>query len=272
VLRVNSPGGSVVASEQIRRELALLNTTKPVVVSMGTLAASGGYWISTAARRVFAQPTTLTGSIGVFAIFPNIEGLAEKNGITTDTVSTARYADLFSITRPRTTAELALVQRSVDQVYDAFLSRVASARSLPLDSVKAIAEGRVWSGEDALRLGLVDEMGDLDDAITYAAGLAELDSDYGLLEVPAVKGTTEMLQELLDDSPPPVVGAVRTSLGVASGVMGGADATAPIEALASRRTPMTEALRTIVREVSGLARLDDPRATYARLPFGWQLP
>lgn len=274
VLRVNSPGGSVVASEQIRRELVLLNSEIPVVVSMGTLAASGGYWISTASRRVFAQPSTLTGSIGVFAIFPNLEGIAEKNGITTDTVSTARYADLFSITRPRTNAELALVQRSVDAVYDSFLSRVADSRGLPLDSVQNIAEGRVWSGEDALALGLVDEMGDLDDAIEHAAQLAGLD-DFGLLEVPPVKSASDMFQEFLDDSPPPVVGAVRTAAGflagdAAGGLAGDARlrATEPLSTLAARRGPMADALRGFMRDIAGLARLDDPRATYARLPFG----
>lgn len=270
VLRVNSPGGSVVASEQIRRELALLNSEIPVVVSMGTLAASGGYWIATASRRVFAQPSTLTGSIGVFAIFPNLEGIAEKNGITTDTVSTARYADLFSITRPRTNAELALVQRSVDAVYDSFLSRVADSRGLPLDSVRNIAEGRVWSGEDALTLGLVDEMGDLEDAITHAAQLAGID-DFGLLEVPPVKHASDMFQDFLDDSPPPVVGAVRTAAGFMVGDAAGEariGATEPLSALAARRGPMADALRGFMRDIAGLARLDDPRATYARLPFG----
>lgn len=270
VLRVNSPGGSVVASEQIRRELALLNETKPVVVTMGTLAASGGYWISTAARRVYAQPSTLTGSIGVFAIFPNLEGIAEKNGITTDTVSTARYADLFSLSRPRTTAELALVQRSVDQVYDSFLLRVAQSRNLPLDSVAAIAEGRVWSGEDALALGLVDRMGNLNDAVLYAAELAGLNENYGLLEVPKVKGTTDMLQEFFDDSPPPVVGSVRSAMAF-MGQPGSSASGAMLSPLSMPRGPMTDALRSFVREVSALASLNDPRATYARLPFGLQL-
>ncbi len=270
VLRVNSPGGSVVASEQIRRELALLNESKPVVVSMGTLAASGGYWISTAARRVYAQPSTLTGSIGVFAIFPNFEGIAEKNGITTDTVSTARYADLFSLTRPRTPAELALVQRSVDQVYDSFLMRVAQSRNLPLDSVAMIAEGRVWSGEDAMALGLVDRMGNLNDAVRYAAELAGVGENYGLLEVPEVKGTADMLQEFFDDSPPPVVGTVRSAVAF-MGAPGSTASAAMLSPLAMPSGPMTDALRSFVREVKALASLDDPRATYARMPFGLQL-
>ncbi len=272
VLRVNSPGGSVTASEEIQRELVLLNAKKPVVVSMGTLAASGGYWIATAARRVFAQPTTLTGSIGVFAIFPNLKGIAEKNGITTDTVSTARYADIYSIARPRTNAELALVQRSIDAVYDAFLLRVANARSLPLDSVAAIAEGRVWSGEDALALGLVDEMGDLNDAIVHAASAAQLGDDYGLLEVPKVKGTTEMLQELFDDTPPPVVGTVRQALGGASAPVQTSAAIDAWTRSASRHGPLADAVRSLARELGGLLMLNDPRGTYARMPFVIQLP
>jgi protease-4 len=272
VLRVNSPGGSVTASEEIQRELVLLNAKKPVVVSMGTLAASGGYWIATAARRVFAQPTTLTGSIGVFAIFPNLKGIAEKNGITTDTVSTARYADIYSIARPRTNAELALVQRSIDAVYDAFLLRVANARSLPLDSVAAIAEGRVWSGEDALALGLVDEMGDLNDAIVHAAAQAQLGDDYGLLEVPKVKGTTEMLQELFDDTPPPVVGTVRQALGGSSAPVQTSAAIDAWTRSASRHGPLADAVRSLARELGGLLMLNDPRGTYARMPFVIQLP
>ncbi len=272
VLRVNSPGGSVTASEEIQRELVLLNAKKPVVVSMGTLAASGGYWIATAARRVFAQPTTLTGSIGVFAVFPNLKGIAEKNGITVDTVSTARYADIYSIARPRTNAELALVQRSIDAVYDAFLLRVANARSLPLDSVAAIAEGRVWSGEDALALGLVDEMGDLNDAIVHAADLAQLGDDYGLLEAPKVKGATEMLQELFDDTPPPVVGTVKQALGVSSAPVQTSAAIDAWTRSASRHGPLADAVRSLARELGGLLMLNDPRGTYARMPFVIQLP
>ena len=271
VLRVNSPGGSVVASEEIQRELVLLNAQKPVVVSMGTLAASGGYWIATASRHVFAQPTTLTGSIGVFAILPNLEGIAEKNGITMDTVTTARYADMFSIARPRTNSELEIIQRGIDQVYDAFLTRVASSRNLPMDSVRAIAEGRVWSGEDALTLGLVDEIGDLDDAIAHAAELADLGDDWGLMEVPRVQGAAEMLQQLFDDSPPPVVSSVRGALGL------GAAHTGPIAAAevwsrsASRQGPTADAVRAVVRQLGSLLQLDDPRGIYARMPYIIQL-
>jgi len=266
VLRINSPGGSVVASEEIQRELVLLDREKPVVASMGTLAASGGYWIATAARRVFAQPGTLTGSIGVFAIFPNLQEIARKNGITVDTVNTGRYADLFGISRPRTNTELALIQRSVDAVYDAFLARVAQARRLPLDSVRAIAEGRVWAGDDALALGLVDEIGDLDDALRHAASLADLgDSPYGVLEVPKVKNASDVLQDLFNDAPPPVVGRLRAALG-----LGGA---APTGYAAFPSTgPVAVAVQGLVRELGALLRFDDPRGVYARLPYALQLP
>lgn len=269
VLRVNSPGGSVVASETIQRELALLNAEKPVVVSMGSLAASGGYWISTAARRVYAQPTTLTGSIGVFALFPNLQAIGKRNGITSDTVNIGRYADLFTIARPRTDAELALVQRSVDAVYDAFLARVAAARNLPMDSVKAIAEGRVWSGRDALTLGLVDELGGLDEALRHAASLANLDEgDYGIVERPRIKSASERLQELIKNEPEPV--AARVAEAVRSGPASAARAAgAPV---AMSRTSAASLTAGLLRDVSAVLQLTDPRGLYARLPFALQLP
>lgn len=271
VLRINSPGGSVVASEEIQRELVLLDRTKPVVASMGTLAASGGYWIATAARRIYAQPSTLTGSIGVFAVFPNLQGIANRNGITIDTVTTGRYADVFSIARPRTEAELALVQRSIDAVYDAFLDRVARARNLPLDSVRSIAEGRVWAGDDALALGLVDELGDLQDAITHAAELAGLEEDaYALLEVPKVKDATEVFSEFFENQPPPVAGeAAWRRAAVAVGLF--EPTGTPLAALPVRG-PVAEAARGLARDLGALLRLDDPRGLYARLPYALQLP
>jgi protease-4 len=214
---------------------------------------------------VYAQPSTLTGSIGVFAIFPNLQEIARRNGITVDTVVTGRYADVFGISRPRTAAELARLQHSVDAVYDAFLERVATARRLPVDSVRAIADGRVWSGRDALALGLVDAMGDLNDAIAHAAELAELDdAPYRLVEVPRVKGASDVLQELFDDSPPPVVGRVRAALGGQPGL-------AELASTANA-SPALGAVRSLTRELSALLRLDDPRGTYARLPFALQLP
>ena len=255
VLRVNSPGGSAIASEQIQRELSLIGKKKPIVVSMGTVAASGGYWISTAATRVFAQPNTITGSIGVFSLVPNIKALANRNGVTFDTVKTGRYADLFSIARPRTEAELAVLQRGTDAVYEAFITRVSTARKLTPDSVRAIAEGRVWSGEDAMRIGLVDSIGGLDAALKSAATLAKITGDYDVREYPRVKSATEKLTELLDNKSAPVAAAISA-------------ATKPgASALLLGRGPASSLARDITHELNVLLRYNDPRGVYARLPF-----
>jgi protease-4 len=250
VLRVNSPGGSVIASERIQRELSLINAKKPVVVSMGSLAASGGYWISTASRQIFAEPNTITGSIGVFAIVPNVKGLANRHGVTFDTVKTGRYADILTLSRPRTDAELAVLQRGTDAVYDAFIERVAQSRRLPVDSVRAIAEGRVWSGTQALRLGLVDSLGGLDAALRTAARLARITGDYDVREYPRVKTATERLTEFFEGSPSPV--AARVSKAVTG---------------LSTQGAAGELARDVVRELSLLSSYNDPRGLYARLPF-----
>jgi protease-4 len=255
VLRVNSPGGSAIASETIQRELALLHADRPLVVSMGSLAASGGYWISTASSRIFAHPNTVTGSIGVFSLIPNLQGLANRNGVTFDTVKTGRYADLFTLARPRTAAELAVLQRATDAVYDGFLARVASARNLPLDSVRAIAEGRVWAGTDAQRLGLVDSLGGLEDAIRSAASLAGLTGDYEVRELPRRKGAAELLTELIERPAPPV--AARVGAGVRE----------RLEALVPGDAPAGRLLRDVAGELDLLLGFDDPRGAYARLPF-----
>ena len=255
VLRVNSPGGSAIASEQIQRELSLIGKKKPIVVSMGTVAASGGYWISTAATRVFAQPNTITGSIGVFSLVPNIKALANRNGITFDTVKTGRYADLFSIARPRTEAELAVLQRGTDAVYEAFITRVSTARKLTPDSVRAIAEGRVWSGEDAMRIGLVDSIGGLDAALKSAATLAKITGDYDVREYPRVKSATEKLTELLDNKSAPVAAAISAATNPGA------------SALLSGRGPASSLARDITHELNVLLRYNDPRGVYARLPF-----
>lgn len=248
VLRVNSPGGSAIASEKIQRELALLGRSKPVVVSMGTVAASGGYWIATAASRVFAQPNTITGSIGVFALVPNLKSIAAKNGITFDTVKTGRYADLFTLARPRTDDELAVLQRGTDAVYAAFIDRVAVARKLTPDSVRSIAEGRVWSGTDAKRIGLIDSIGGIDAALASAVDLAKVTGDYDIKEYPRSKSSTELLTEMFERKQEPVA------------------AVALAEAL-SGRGPATRMTRELVRQVGALLAYDDPRGVYARLPF-----
>lgn len=184
VLRVNSGGGSALASENIWREIELAKKDKPVVVSFGDVAASGGYYIGCGADSIFASRNTITGSIGVFGIIPNMQGFfKDKMGVTFDVVKTAPYADAGAIYRPLTEQEKAIIQRGVDQIYLQFKQRVAQGRKKDMAYVDSVAQGRVWSGDDALRLGLIDKIGGLQDAINSAARLAKLD-DYRLREYP----------------------------------------------------------------------------------------
>lgn len=176
VIRVNSPGGSAFASEQIWREVCLLKEKKPVVVSMGGMAASGGYYISCAANRIFAEPTTLTGSIGIFGMIPDAsELMTEKIGLKFDVVKTNEMSDIGTMARPFNEAESAQMQKMINRGYDLFTKRVADGRGMAQDSVKLIAEGRVWTGEQGLNIGLVDELGNLDDAVAHAAELAKVE-------------------------------------------------------------------------------------------------
>lgn len=176
VIRVNSPGGSAFASEQIWREVCLLKEKKPVVVSMGGMAASGGYYISCAANRIFAEPTTLTGSIGIFGMIPDMsELMTEKIGLKFDVVKTNEMSDIGTMARPFNEAESAQMQKMINRGYDLFTKRVADGRGMAQDSVKLIAEGRVWTGEQGLNIGLVDELGNLDDAVAHAAELAKVE-------------------------------------------------------------------------------------------------
>ena len=176
VIRVNSPGGSAYASEQIWHEIQLLRAEKPVVVSMGGMAASGGYYISCGANQIFAEPMTLTGSIGIFGMIPDAsELLTEKLGLSFDVVKTNAMSDFGATGRPFNAGESAKMQSYINRGYDLFTSRVAGGRGIAQDSVKVIGEGRVWTGEQALRIGLVDKLGNLDDAIKAAAELAELE-------------------------------------------------------------------------------------------------
>lgn len=175
VIRVNSPGGSAYASEQIWREVCLLKEKKPVVISMGGMAASGGYYISCAADRIFAEPTTLTGSIGIFGMIPDYsELMCDKIGLKVDVVKTNEMSDFGVMGRPFNEAEGAQLQKMVNRGYDTFTKRVADGRGMSQDSVKLIAEGRVWTGEQGLKIGLVDELGNLDAAVEYAAKKADL--------------------------------------------------------------------------------------------------
>lgn len=175
VIRVNSPGGSAYASEQIWREVCLLKEKKPVVISMGGMAASGGYYISCAADRIFAEPTTLTGSIGIFGMIPDYsELMCDKIGLKVDVVKTNEMSDFGVMGRPFNEAEGAQLQKMVNRGYDTFTKRVADGRGMSQDSVKLVAEGRVWTGEQGLKIGLVDELGNLDAAVEYAAKKADL--------------------------------------------------------------------------------------------------
>ncbi len=188
VLRVNSPGGSSLASDIINREVLLCKQAgKPVIVSMGDYAASGGYYIACEADSIFAEPNTITGSIGVFAIIPNLQGLfKDKLGITFDGVKTAPFADQGTMSRPLSENEKRFFQAGVDSTYLTFKQKVASGRKLSLDQVEAIAQGRVWTGQRAKTIGLVDELGDIQKAIDCAAKMANLKT-YGFDEYPEAK-------------------------------------------------------------------------------------
>jgi protease IV len=211
VMRVNSGGGSALASEIIWRELQMAKEDKkPVIVSFGDVAASGGYYISCGADSIFSSPNTITGSIGVFGIIPNMGGFFKnKLGITFDGVKTAPYADGPNIYRPMNDAEKKLAQSGVDRIYLQFKQRVANGRKKDVNYIDSIAQGRVWSGEDALQLGLVDRIGNLQDAINCAARMAKLDK-YGLKEYPE---SSSWLQNLLHKQKEEPAAMIRQQLG-----------------------------------------------------------
>ncbi len=239
VLRVNSPGGSALASEVIQREMRLAKEKMPVVVSMGSLAASGGYWISAYADKIYAQPNTLTGSIGVIGVFFNYEELANTHGVNFDTVKTTEHADLMGQFRAKTDREMELVQRQVDIVYDSFLAKVSEGRGLELSEVAKIAEGRIWSGVDALELGLVDELGGLEDAIAFAGGEAGLGDEPAVMELPKAKNfLDELFQNVSQQT---------------------ADASTNVA---------LQPLVDLYREASEMtSRFNDPKGVYAVLPY-----
>ncbi|WP_158995762.1 signal peptide peptidase SppA [Mucilaginibacter sp. L196] len=187
VLRVNSPGGSSLASDVIWREVMLTKKEKPIIVSMGDLAASGGYYISCAADSIFAEPNTITGSIGIFAILPNMQKLFnDKLGITFDGVTTGKYADLGDISKPLSPDERAILQNQVNHGYDDFTKAVAAGRHKTQAYINSIGQGRVWTGEQAIKIGLVDRLGNINDAVASAAKMAKL-SEYKLVEYPEQK-------------------------------------------------------------------------------------
>lgn len=197
VLRVNSPGGSALASDVIWREVELTKKSKPIIVSMGDLAASGGYYIACAADSIFAQPNTITGSIGVFGIIPNMQKFFDnKLGITFDGVKTGQFADLGTVSRPLTDAERMIIQDQVNKIYNTFTQKVANGRKKSQGYIDSIGQGRVWSGTEALQNGLVDRLGDIDDAIASAAKKAKI-KDFKIVSYPE---QVDPLKSLFDNS------------------------------------------------------------------------
>jgi protease-4 len=251
VLRINSPGGSATAAEVMQREVRLTREIKPVIVSMGDLAASGGYWIATNSNHIFAEPNTITGSIGVFGVLFNAQKLASNNGVTWDTVKTAEYADTQTVSRPKSPQELALYQHSVNQIYNIFLNKVAQGRKLPEAKVAEIAQGRVWSGTAAKGIGLIDEIGGLNSAIAYAAKQANLGENWEIKEYPKL-GTFE--ERFLGQVPQ----EVRTALGIN-------------KAQTESTDPLTVEFQKLQQEIAILRHLNDPRGVYARLPFNLKI-
>jgi protease IV len=243
VLRVDSPGGSMFASEQILREVQTLRKAgKPVVVSMSTYAASGGYYISAAANQIFASPTTLTGSIGVFSVVPTFQHTLEKLGVKVDGIGTTPLAGDLRLDRTLGSAGRQILQSSVEHAYAEFLRRVGEGRKKSVEDVDKIAQGRVWAGVDAQRLGLVDHLGGLKDATDAAAKLAELGSDYG---VDYIESELSLREELLMQLRSEVL-----RLGQTAGLI------AP-------RSEVERALDPLLAQARAIARLNDPRGLYA---------
>ncbi|AEM70947.1 signal peptide peptidase SppA, 67K type [Allomuricauda ruestringensis DSM 13258] len=204
VLRVNSPGGSALVSDIIWREIQLAKKEKPLVVSFGNVAASGGYYIGVGGDKIFAEPTTITGSIGVFGTIPNVHELAKNMGVNAEQVGTNKNSVDYSFFEPMTDSFRNVMQESIEETYDTFLDRVSKGRNMSVEQVNKIAQGRVWSGVDAQAIGLVDELGTLDDAIAAAAEMAGLES-YGVRKYPKYKSDFERFMEDF--------GSVKTKLG-----------------------------------------------------------
>ena len=224
VLRVNSPGGSAVASAIIGRELDLTKEVKPVIVSMGNYAASGGYWISAKGDYIFADPTTLTGSIGVFGTFPNTKGfLNDKVGLTFDVAKTNANAEFPNFTEPLTEFQYGKLQEMVVKTYDDFTKRVAEGRGLTQTYVDSIGQGRVWAGADAIGLGLVDQLGDMEDAIAYAAQKANLGDDYKVTDWPKQKDFFTRIMESMNNNEDKLDAAMKQRLGAYYGYLKGLD-------------------------------------------------
>jgi protease-4 len=250
VLRVDSPGGSAFASEVIRRECELVRKAgKPLVVSMGSVAASGGYWISTASDEIWAAPETITGSIGIFGLFPTIDRpLAKYLGVHADGVGTTRFSDALRPDRPLDPAVADVFQQGINHGYEEFLVRVAQARKMTTEQVDRIARGRVWSGEDAKGLGLVDQLGGLDQAIESAAKRAKLEKGYRVWYVEKEKSFRERLVSMLATQ--------ARDAALAAGWAADSSPSAAALSVAGR-------LRDLQAEVERLSRWNDPRGVYA---------
>ncbi|MGL6284766.1 MAG: signal peptide peptidase SppA, partial [Microcoleaceae cyanobacterium] len=241
VLRINSGGGSATASEIMAREITLIKEAKkPIIVSMGSVAASGGYLISMDADEIWAQPNTITGSIGVFGVLFNLQKLANDNGVNWETVKTGQFADINTISRPKNPQELAIFQKNVNIVYDRFVSEVAKSRNLPKEKVNEIAQGRVWTGADAKQIGLVDELGGINSAIQAVVKKASLGDDWQIVEYPKRRTWEEKL----------------------------------LERLASNSTHFTKTpdlfsqeLQVLQKQLEVIQLFNDPKGIYTRLPF-----
>jgi protease-4 len=244
VLRVNSPGGSATASERVAHEIRLASEVKPVIVSMGSVAASGGYFISTYADQIFASPTTITGSIGVFGVLPNFQEIGNNNGITWDVLQTAELANIDTVSRPKTEEELAVYQDLVDNLYDRFVASVAESRDISRERLEAdIAAGRVWSGSDAQSVGLVDELGGVEEAIAAAASLAELEDDWYVEEYPRTRSLEEQLLENLFTQQHPLL----------------------------TEHPFGQELQNLQDDIALVLNFNDPLNVYTRLPFNLRI-
>ena len=244
VIRVNSPGGSVSGSDAILLEIKRARKDGlPVVVSMGAVAASGGYWISTECDYVFAGKQTITGSIGVFGVLPNVKDLGARFGIHWDVVKTQESSDLMTISRPKTEAELQVIQGYVDRIYDRFIQLVAESRSKEYADIEAIAQGRVWMGEDALKIGLIDEFGGIEKSIRHAAELAKLKKGFDVIEFPQLGSPFDAFTEALQAS----------STKIASSRLSGLS--------------FEKIIRDMRILIYNLRNLNDPRHAYAMLPW-----
>ena len=242
VLRVNSPGGSVSASVKIRRALDLLQKEKPLVASYGNYAASGGYWISNGCVHIFADAATITGSIGVFSMIPEFSAVTKKIGVGVESVGSNKHSDMYSLMRPFDAQEMAYMQASIEDIYDLFVGLVAASRHMEVPAVDAIAQGRVWTGADALEIGLVDAIGTTEDAIAYAAALAGYTSSdtYTVCDYPE---PLPMFQQILMQ-----FGANQDEPTILSGT--------PFEALG----PAVAAFKA-----------NQPGVVYARLPYALEI-